>query len=263
MNKILLLGGTGDAIRIANFCHTSLRDASNTKGRLELVYSLAGVARTAKLGCETRVGGFGGWRGLLDFVIEHAVDLILDVTHPYASTMKKNAQKACAEAEVPLYRFVRPAWIKSSQDQWIPAASMVGVLPLLKDYHRVFFTVGRSAFKLLSAKQQQPYSKQRWYIRYVPSPHQRIPTLTDNLTLIKTIGPFDYDNELTFLQANKIDVLISKNSGGESVSAKIQAARVCDIPVIMLNRPNVIQIKHQHDHLATLEAAISSFISDY
>ena len=39
------------------------------------------------------------------------------------------------------------------------------------------------------------------------------------------------------MTSRRIDVLVSKNSGGEATRAKIDAARALGLPVIMLRRP--------------------------
>ena len=57
MTRVLLLGGVGDALRLAR--------------RLgpEHLYSLAGLGKVPDdLSCRVRVGGFGGAEGLADFI---------------------------------------------------------------------------------------------------------------------------------------------------------------------------------------------------
>jgi precorrin-6A/cobalt-precorrin-6A reductase len=39
------------------------------------------------------------------------------------------------------------------------------------------------------------------------------------------------------MRQHRIDVLVSKNSGGEQTAAKLAAARQLQIPVIMVERP--------------------------
>ena len=78
--RILLLGGTAEALRLAR--------------RLgpESIYSLAGLGRVPDdLPCEVRVGGFGGAEGLAAFIREQGIELLLDLTHPYAAQISANA----------------------------------------------------------------------------------------------------------------------------------------------------------------------------
>ena len=56
---------------------------------------------------------------------------------------------------------------------------------------------------------------------------------------LKGIGPFSVDDEIALMQHHQIDVLVTKNSGGSSTYAKLEAARLLDIPVLMQTRPSL------------------------
>jgi len=78
---------------------------------------------------------------------------------------------------------------------------------------------------------------QRQLMRTAVAPKSILP---DSIVWHKAIGPFSYDNELSFMQEHKVDALVSKNSGGESTSAKLDVARALGIPVFMLSRPEIV-----------------------
>jgi len=61
--------------------------------------------------------------------------------------------------------------------------------------------------------------------------------LPDNVTWIKAVGPFIEEAERALITHHGIDVLVTKNSGGDSTYGKIKAARGLGVPVYMLNRP--------------------------
>ena len=93
MTRVLLLGGVGDALRLAR--------------RLgpEHLYSLAGLGKVPEdLGCRVRVGGFGGAEGLARFIRAEGFDLLLDVTHPYAARISANAVTLQSEAALVAFR---------------------------------------------------------------------------------------------------------------------------------------------------------------
>ena len=50
-------------------------------------------------------------------------------------------------------------------------------------------------------------------------------------------GPFVEADEIRLLTERRIDVVVSRNSGGTATLGKITAARRLAIPVIMLERP--------------------------
>jgi precorrin-6A/cobalt-precorrin-6A reductase len=49
--------------------------------------------------------------------------------------------------------------------------------------------------------------------------------------------PFRLTDEIELMRAHRIDVLVSKNAGGQTGSAKLNAARELGIPVVMIARP--------------------------
>ncbi len=107
MRRILLLGGTGDALKMAR------RLGAND------VYSLAGLGKIAEgLFCHVRVGGFGGADGLARYVEAERIELIVDATHPYAAQISANAALASALTGVECWALRRPAWQPQPGDDW-------------------------------------------------------------------------------------------------------------------------------------------------
>ena len=75
MKRLLILGGTGDATKLAA-CTADILG-------LETITALAG--RTSKPGAvagTVRVGGFGGEIGLTEYLQAMKIDLTIDATHP-------------------------------------------------------------------------------------------------------------------------------------------------------------------------------------
>ena len=85
MTRILILGGTGDSAKLI----PQLAAIPN----VETIASLAG--RTPKPNVpivgRVRLGGFGGVAGLAQYMKDEQVDLLVDVTHPFAVQIKLNA----------------------------------------------------------------------------------------------------------------------------------------------------------------------------
>jgi precorrin-6A/cobalt-precorrin-6A reductase len=55
--------------------------------------------------------------------------------------------------------------------------------------------------------------------------------------LITARGPFRLVDELALLKQHAIDIVVTKNSGGEATYAKLAAARALGLPVVMVRRP--------------------------
>src|SRR5262249_6963694 len=75
--RILVLGGTTEAAQLAK--------AMQRRPRLHVITSLAGRTREpAAVPGGARSGGFGGIEGLIRYIREEHIDVIIDATHPYA-----------------------------------------------------------------------------------------------------------------------------------------------------------------------------------
>lgn len=218
--RILLLGGTGDALTIARNLGP------------ESVYSLAGLGRTPDdLRCEVRVGGFGGAVGMARYIAEARIGLVLDATHPYAATISANARGASVAAGVPYWALSRPGWVPEKADAWQMVAGWEEVMSATARYSRVFYTVGREPLDYL----QTIPSHQHWFIRCLGL--GEMPTHGANATLLAARGPFSLDDERALFEALRCDVLVTKNSGGAATGAKLQVARERSMDVVMIARP--------------------------
>jgi precorrin-6A/cobalt-precorrin-6A reductase len=93
---------------------------------------------------------------------------------------------------------------------------------------RVFLTTGRqslAAFAGLSA----------WFlVRSVDPPD---PPLPHRIEVLLDRGPFTVEGERDLLRRHRIDVLVTKDSGGAMTAAKLVAARELGVPVVMIDRP--------------------------
>ncbi|WP_395065706.1 cobalt-precorrin-6A reductase [Paraburkholderia silvatlantica] len=215
--RILLLGGTGDALAIAR-----------TLGP-QHVYSLAGLGRVpADLACAVRVGGFGGAEGLARFLRDANIALVFDATHPYAAQISANAARACMAARVPYWALRRAPWQAQPADDWRMVSGWSGVVEAIAPFARPLFTLGREPLAHLNEVPQQ----QHWTIRCLEAHpgHARA-------RIIDARGPFTADGERALFTEACIDVVVSKNSGGAATEAKLAVAREMGLPVVMMQRP--------------------------
>jgi precorrin-6A/cobalt-precorrin-6A reductase len=220
--KVLILGGTQEG--------RTLAERLVQEPRYDTLLSFAG--RTASLrppGVPHRVGGFGGVEGLRVFLRDERVDALVDATHPFAAQMSSHAVMACDDTRTPLIRLERPAWRAHEADHWIDvpnmpaAAAALGISP-----RRVFLSVGRLEIAAFAAAPQHDY-----LIRAVDAFDAGLP----QARVLAARGPFELGAELALLERERIEVLVSKNSGTAATYAKIEAARALGLPVVMVQRP--------------------------
>ncbi|BAN25566.1 cobalt-precorrin-6A reductase [Caballeronia insecticola] len=235
MTRVLLLGGTGDALAIA-------RGLSAAH-----VYSLAGLGRVpVDLACSVRVGGFGGIDGLVGYLRAEAITLVVDATHPYAAQMSRHAHAACAIARVPLWAVRRPAWQPQPGDDWREAADWREIVERIATFQRPLFTLGREPLAHLD----DIPSSQYWTVRCLDA-HPG----NERARIVDARGPFDLAGERVLFDDARIDVVISKNSGGRATEAKLAVARERRLPVVMLARPALPDVERSFvDAASALDA---------
>ena len=66
-----------------------------------------------------RIGGFGGDAGLVDYMREQHIDLLIDATHPFAAHISFNAAHAAQVCGLPHLLLMRPPWELMAGDRWI------------------------------------------------------------------------------------------------------------------------------------------------
>lgn len=178
-----------------------------------------------------RLGGFAGVVGLVDYLRAENITRVVDATHPFAAQMSAHAVAACTVAGVPLLALERPPWQRVSGDHWIEvddlkaAADALGTAP-----RRVFLGIGRLQLKTFAAHSQHAY-----LVRLVDPP--RAPLPLPEAEVIVARGPFDRAGDRAMLTNYRADIIVAKNAGGDSASAKIEAARDLALPVVMVRRP--------------------------
>ncbi|UFS99943.1 cobalt-precorrin-6A reductase [Nocardia huaxiensis] len=220
--KILILGGTREARNLADI-------ASGERG-FDIVSSLAGRVREPVLPVgEVRIGGFGGVSGLRDWLADNGIDVVIDATHPFAGGISANAAAAAARAGLPVLHVRRPGWTEQTGDRWIRVPDLAAAAERLAGLgDRVFLTIGRQGVAAFAASDA-------WFlIRAIDPPVGAMPAQAE---LLLARGPFSVAEESALLAARRIDVLVTKDSGGALTEAKLTAARALALPVVMIDRP--------------------------
>ncbi|MDT0391541.1 cobalt-precorrin-6A reductase [Streptomyces dubilierae] len=222
-SHVLILGGTAEARALAT--------ALCARPGVRVTTSLAGrVARPGAVDGDVRVGGFGGAEGLAEWLRREGVAALVDATHPFAESITANAARAAARTGVPAVVLRRPGWRPGPGDRWHPVPSLDAAAELLPRVgRRAFLTTGRlglAAFAHLTAL--------HFVVRSVDPPE---PPLPPDTHVLLARGPFTVAGETALLREHRVDVLVTKDSGGAATAAKLTAARDLKVPVVVVGRP--------------------------
>ena len=222
--RVLILGGTSEAAALA-------RALADRPG-LDVTTSFAGrtAAPRAAAG-RTRVGGFGGPEGLAAHLRSERVDALVDATHPFAARMRWHAAAAAAATGTPRIRLERPPWQQTRGDRWVVVPDLAAAARAVTagGHRRVLLTTGRTELAPFAA------CAGVWFlVRSIEPPDSQ--PLPDAEVLLDR-GPFTVDGERRLLADRGIDAVVTKNSGGTAVGAKLVAARELGLPVIVVDRP--------------------------
>jgi len=221
---ILLLGGTTEGRQLA---------LALAQRGVPLIYSIAGTVRQPDLPVPVPVlsGGFRPFGGLHAYLQSHQIRVVVDATHPYAVKISQTAQQATSCLELPYLRLQRPAWSSQEGDDWLGFERRHDLFAALTGYRRVFLTLGAVSALELGQLRHAELVLLRRAVKIAPATEQ------DNVLPLQAIGPFLLQSELALMRSSRIEVLVTKNSGGAATAAKLVAARELSIPVLLWNRP--------------------------
>jgi precorrin-6A/cobalt-precorrin-6A reductase len=222
-HALLILGGTTEARELA----------ATLEGRhdLRVITSLAGrVADRPSLPGEIRIGGFGGPERLAEWLTANEIRVVVDATHPFAERISRGTADACAATGTPLIALRRPGWTAGPGDDWRPAADLADAAGQVTGLgERVLLATGRQGVAAFAGVAGA------WFlIRAIEAPTGPLPP---HHRLLLARGPYTLSGERRLLDEHAIDLVVTKDSGGDATRAKLDAARERGIPVLMVCQP--------------------------
>lgn len=220
--RLLLLGGTTEA--------TALAERLAGRADVEVTTSFAGrtAAPRAATG-RTRVGGFGGPEGLAAHLRDEGVDVLVDATHPFAARMRWHAAAAAEDVGIPRLRVERPGWVEGPGDRWTRVPDLAAAADAVRPHRRALLTTGRQELAPFAA------CPDTWFlVRAIEAPD---PQPLPSAEVVLERGPFTVEGERALMEEHAVEVVVTKDSGGEATVAKLHAALTLGLPVIVVDRP--------------------------
>ena len=226
VKHLLILGGTAEARELAR------RVAITIGKKVRVTTSLAGRrAKAPALPGEVRIGGFGGIKGLSEYLSQNAVDFIIDATHPFSAVISDHANAAATATDVPRLQLLRPPWQLPPAAEWIEVDDLADAARDLPRFaRRVFLTTGVRGLEAFSGLDEL------WFLVRLMDPPGEPPPLAQH-EVITGKPPYTLEDELAILTDHNIDTLVTKHSGGDGTVAKILAAAEAGVKIVLIRRP--------------------------
>ncbi|MFI3312904.1 MAG: precorrin-6A reductase [Eubacteriales bacterium] len=167
---------------------------------------------------------------------------VLDATHPYAVVVSQNIRTACQQAGLPYLRFLRD----ECGDNTCKYANSILEACKVTGEGNVLFATGS---KEISTATALPDYKKRVYARVLPLQSSldacyAIELQDDHILAGK--GPFSTDENVETMKKHNITTMITKDSGAKGgFPEKIEAARACNVKVIVVRRPEEVGHTYQ------------------
>jgi precorrin-6A/cobalt-precorrin-6A reductase len=178
---------------------------------------------------ELRVGKFGGIPGLSAYIAAHRIELVVDATHPYAGLISINAVAGAEMAGVPLLRLMRAPWAEPAGANWLHAEDIAAAARMLPTGSKALLTTGHGELEEFLKRDDCEF-----VVRLIDAPDLALPR---HARLLRDRPPYGLDGEMDLMRREAVTHLVSKNSGGTQTAAKLEAARLLGVTVVMIARP--------------------------
>ncbi|NLX91096.1 MAG: precorrin-6A reductase [Firmicutes bacterium] len=173
--------------------------------------------------------------GMEAFIRENSIDMIVDLSHPYALEVTKNAKDAARKLKIDYIRYVR----KKTQDTegCIYLDSVEQCQEFLKSVKGcVFFTTGSKNIKDFESVR----GNNRFVYRVLPATESIEECFKNNVkmkNIVAVLGPFSEDMNAAMFKEYGADYVVMKDSGNQGGTyEKIQACRRLNIPAVIIGR---------------------------
>lgn len=171
---------------------------------------------------------------MVDFINKNKIDLIIDLSHPYAEEVTKNAKQAANECNVKYLRYERSRTTLNGCRIFKSYDECNNYIQNLKG--TFLFTTGSKHIGLFEKNK----GDRRYIYRILPSKLSIDECLKNGVEMDRIVaikGPFSKEFNKAILKEYNADYIVLKNSGKEGgVEEKIMAAKELNVIPLVIDR---------------------------
>lgn len=223
---IWILGGTSESVDLLG----------RIRGKLEYIVTVATESGKERLAATdpVRIGRLSPTQ-MLDFIAEYGIDLVVDLTHPYATEVTRNVRQVCRKLQLRCLRFVRES---SETTDAVRVTSLEECALFLQQLSNccVFFSTGSKHIGTF----QQLRGTNRFVYRILPAIAGFEECVRHQVTMkdiIAALGPFSEAMNVATFREYQAEYVVMKDSGrAGGTPQKIAACERLGITPVLLRR---------------------------
>ena len=221
---IWIIGGTSEAKQLVSIL----------KGKKEFVATVATCSGAEMLRDQQPIVGRMDYGEMVQFIREKSIDTVVDMSHPYALEVTRNARAASAETGAAYIRFVRKS---TDIEDCIYIESIEKCASFLEGVRGcIFFTTGIKNIRDF----EKVRGTNRFIYRVLPSVFSIQECVERGIRMediIAILGPVSEDMNYQMFRDYKADYVVMKDSGKEGgTMEKINACKKLGITPIVISR---------------------------
>mgnify|MGYP000681081003 CR=1 FL=1 len=248
---ILIFGGTTEGKQVIEVLQKlQLQHIYSTKTKIDVVLDDFG---------QYRHGAFT-FASLEEYITENNVELIIHASHPFATELHETISLAAGSCDIPVLRLERQ----------FPERQVSSTVHYVRDYvdALTFIDENFKGKRLLGLTGVQSISKLKsyWltntsYFRILDrqiSVDMAMESKFPKEQLILGYPNKTIEDEIELIQTLNIELVLTKESGESgALSLKIDAAKACNIPIIILEKPSLpVEFRIVKNKLSLSEALV-------
>jgi precorrin-6A/cobalt-precorrin-6A reductase len=199
---IWIIGGTSETADLI----------AKLQGRVEYIVSVATYSGKEVLKDVNVIVSRMNYHEMLDFITHNNIDLVVDMSHPYAIEVSENARKACGALGIKYLRYIRAVTEDNSALYVNSIEECVKYLSSVKGC--VLFTTGMKNIKDF----EKIRNNNRFIYRVLPTTFSIQECVDNNIemrNIIAMLGPFSEELNMAVFKEYKADYVVMKDSGVE------------------------------------------------